>query len=82
LSQIAGNLCSRCWQIAATIAAAMEKSGIGVQQILPRLGADWQGKHAPPERGNEYGGGNDAPPSEHMPSPPAPGTGLVVDKSV
>jgi len=82
LSQIAGSTCSKYWEFAANIAAAMNESGIGVQQILPRAGTRWQGGQHAPERRNDDQRDDDAPPSapEHAPAPP--GTGLIVDKSV
>jgi hypothetical protein len=70
------------WQLAANIAVAMDRSGIGVPQIMPRLNADWQQRHAPPERGSDHESGVKSPPDESVHAPPPPGTGGIIDKSV
>jgi hypothetical protein len=74
-------------RVAALNSAAMSGSGIGVQQILPRANADWQGSHHAPERHNaddNHEHHNDPPPEEPPRTPPSPGQGLgrVVDRTV
>ena len=60
----------------------MNGSGIGVPQILPRSGADWQGGHHAPDRQKDDEDRKDAPENEPTRSPPAPGLGKIVDVSV
>jgi len=63
----------------------LTKSSIGVQQILPRTSADWQGGHHAPERRHDDENHNDRtepPPSEPPHAPPSPGLGKIVDKTV
>jgi len=65
--------------------AVASESGIGVQKILPREGTRWQGGRHAPDRQDDHKASRDAPPDEPAPAPPAPaapGTGLIVDKSV
>jgi len=72
-------------QVAALMAAAMSKSSIGVQQILPRTGTTWQGaktvqdaKDAEDRPDEEDGDPSDS----RKRALPAPGTGTIVDRTV
>jgi hypothetical protein len=60
----------------------MDKSGIGVQHILPRSSAEWQGGHHTPDRQPDDKTDHDSPAAEPARSPPAPGTGKIVDRIV
>jgi hypothetical protein len=60
----------------------MDKSGIGVPQILPPPGAEWQQRRAPRERRSDRESGGKAAPDDPLHVPPPSGTGLLVDKSV
>ena len=67
------------------MAGAMSKSGIGVQQILPRTGTTWQGAKTvqdakdAEDRPDEEDG---EPSDSRKRAPPPPGQGEIVDKSV
>jgi hypothetical protein len=60
----------------------LNRSGIGVQQIVPRGGADWQHGRHPPERRDDTEHDDAASPEETRRAPPLPGTGKIVDRSV
>lgn len=53
---------------------------IGVQQILPRTGTGWQDANPSPNPPANVEA--DKPPVQPDRSPPAPGTGHLIDKSV
>ena len=58
----------------------MNISGIGVQQISPRTGTDWQSSNPTPDQNNDSNvDGSKIKPAQ---TPPSPGTGQIVDKSV
>jgi hypothetical protein len=67
--------------LAAIMAAAMNNSGIGVQQVPTRGATDWQNSHHPPDRrkGGEHP--KEMPAPEPPRPPPAPGTGRLVDRT-
>ena len=58
--------------------AAMGISGIGVQQILPLTGTNWQPPAPAPEQNNDTVSNEAASAPDR--APPAPGTGQIVDK--
>ena len=60
----------------------MNKSGIGVQQILPRTSTDWQGGRRAPHRQNDKTAQADAPESEPAHAMPPPGLGKIIDKTI
>lgn len=60
----------------------MNKSGIGVQQILPRTSTDWQGGRRAPQRQNDKAAHDDTPESETAHAVPPPGLGKIIDKTV
>jgi hypothetical protein len=60
----------------------MNESGLGVPHILPRSSADWQGGHHAPDRRKDDKDPEAAPEAGSPRSPPAPGTGQIVDRVV
>jgi hypothetical protein len=60
----------------------MNKSGIGVQQIVSRVGADWRGGRRTPGRQNDKEDNKDEPTLESAQSPPPVGLGKILDKTV
>ena len=60
----------------------MAISGIGIQQILPRTGTGWQDANPAPDRATDSDSADAAPAREPSRSPPAPGTGQIVDRTV
>jgi hypothetical protein len=57
----------------------MTTSSIGVQRILPRRGATWQGANPSPRRSDDADHDR-KPASDTERSPPEPGTGRIVDR--
>jgi hypothetical protein len=57
----------------------MNISSIGVQQILPQSGTGWRDANPAPERENDSGDASTPEPTPAR-SPPAPGSGQVVDR--